>query len=165
MGNECHMEQQRIPRAAGPRLHPRRLDAAGIAVLETIVGIWLFISPVALLSHPGAHEGALINCMAVGGILVVTGIMAALRSSASFELSRTLAHRRWTWMWGVLGLWLLVSPWVVGFSSATGLTVNVLICAVVVLGLAYLNWTFTNQMGPDEHRGIVPPSGRLDVEP
>jgi hypothetical protein len=159
------MEQQRIPRAASSRLHPRRLDAAGISVLQTVVGIWLFISPVVVMSHPGNHSGALISSMVVGGALVVTGIVAAVRASASIDLSRTIAQRRWTWVWGVIAVWLLISPWVLGFSNQTGATINAVVCAVIILALAAANYWFTNRMGPDHHRGIVPPSGRVDIQP
>lgn len=158
------MEETRIPPAAGPRLHPNRLNASAIAVLQGIVGIWLFISTVALGVHPRTGR-ELVNFMAVGGIMLLTGILAAVRSSASTQLARTRAQRRWTWVWLVVAAWLLISPWVLGFSSSTRLVVNAVVCAAVIAALAIANWSFTNRMGPEEHKGIVPPSGRLDVEP
>ncbi len=103
--------------------------------------------------------------MAVGSVMVITGLLAALRSSASTQLAQTRAHRRWTWVWLVVAAWLLVSPWVLGYSGATRLMINAIVCAALIAGLAVVNWSLSNRMGPEEHRGIVPPSGRLDVEP
>jgi hypothetical protein len=158
------MEQTRISPAAAPRLHPHRLNASGVAVLQTILGIWLFVSPVALMTHPGTGRG-LVNFLVVGGILLVTGILAAVESSAATQLARTRTQRLWTWPWLGIAAWLLISPWVVGYSSATRVTVNAVVCAIVVAALATANWMLTNRMGPEDHRGIVPPSGRLDVQP
>jgi hypothetical protein len=116
------------------------------------------------MAHPGTGRG-LVNFLVVGGILLGTGIVASVESSAATQLARTRTQRGWTWPWVVAAAWLLVSPWAVGYSSATGLTVNAVVCAVVVGALAVANWALTNRMGPEEHRGIVPASGRLDVEP
>ena len=140
------------------------MNASGIGVLEAVVGIWLFISPTVLLVHSNTGR-ELLNFMVVGGILVVTGILASVHSSAASKLARTRAHRRWSWVWFIAAAWLLVSPWVVGYSDSTRLVVNAVVCAAIVAALALANWSLTNRMGPEEHRGVVPASGRLDVEP
>ncbi len=116
------------------------------------------------MDHPGTGRG-LINFAIVGGILLVTGILASVDASAATQLARTATQRRWTWPWLATAAWLLVSPWIVGYSSVTQLTANAVVCAVAVGALAVANWMLTNRMGPDDHRGIVPPSGRLDVKP
>jgi SPW repeat-containing protein len=157
------MDETRIPPAAGTRLHPHRLNASAVAVLQTVVGIWLFISPVALVAHVGGGR-ELVNFMVVGGIMLLTGLLAAVRSSASTQLARTRTQRRWTWVWLIAAAWLLVSPWVLGFSGFMRLTVNAVVCAVIIAALAIANLALTNRMGPDEHKGLVPPSGRLDVD-
>lgn len=157
------MKDTHLPPAAGPRLHPNRLNASAIGVLQAIVGVWLFISPVALVSHLGTGSH-LVNFMVVGGIMLLTGLLAAIRSSASTQLAQTRAHRRWTWVWLIVALWLLISPWVIGFSGYTRLVVNAVVCAVIIAALAVVNLTLTNRMGPEEHKGLVHPSGRLDID-
>jgi hypothetical protein len=87
-----------------------------------ILGIWLLLSPWALrFSLDGS---ATRDVVIVGFLIVFTEVV---------ELS---VFRDWEeWINVVLGAWLLVSPWVLGFVSPIA-TANVVVVGLLVLALA-----------------------------
>ncbi|MFD1676326.1 SPW repeat protein [Alicyclobacillus fodiniaquatilis] len=40
------------------------------------------------------------------------------------------------WLSGLIGIWFIISPWVYGFGSSTGATLNSIILGAIVLILA-----------------------------
>jgi len=152
------MEQTPAPTptstAQPPQLHPRRLDVTGLAVIQVVLGIWLSISPAALLPHPIAVHAGYWNAVAVGGLMVLSGLLFGVRASSASSLSRTVSLRRGTWFWLALSAWLLISPWVLGYSSHTWMTANAVIVALVQAAVAIAAWSLTTRMGSDGHRGI-----------
>ncbi|CAA7620699.1 SPW repeat protein [Magnetospirillum sp. UT-4] len=92
------------------------------------LGLWLFVSPW-VLGYTGL-AGAATNSWILG-IAVAAVATAALISYAQWE----------EWLNAVFGLWLLVSPWVIGFvgtgeASVAPLWNHVLVgVAVAVLAL------------------------------
>lgn len=112
------------------------------------LGLWLFVS-AAFLRHamanatlwhsmPGAPppEGvgsATMWNLAIVGIAVV-----------SLALFAALAFRVWQeWLNMTLGIWLFVSPWVLGFHASTALRWNAVITGVLVAALAA--WVLTQE--------------------
>jgi hypothetical protein len=141
------------------RIHPHRPDASAIDLLKGVVGIWLFISTAALGvgSHEAFPEEPAINSLLVGGALVWGGIQAALQTSATTEtLVRPATRRYWSWFTLALAAWLLVSPWILGYSSETKLLWNSIACAAVLTILSLLNLSLSRHLGEDDHTGFVP---------
>lgn len=93
--------------------------ATWTSILVAILGIWLIISPwvVGFAGQDAPFWNTLI-C----GIAVLLVALGAVRS-ASASLS---------WLNVALGIWLLVSPWVVGFSDFESATANDVVLGVVV---------------------------------
>ncbi|MBI2584505.1 MAG: SPW repeat protein [Rhodospirillales bacterium] len=99
--------------------------------LNVILGLWIFVLPWSVL-HPmaagagattGATVGAMWNLYIVGSLIAVVAAMALVAFKAWEE-----------WINLVLGGWLVISPWVVGFSTSTLLMWNaVIVGALVVL--------------------------------
>lgn len=73
--------------------------------LNVLFGVWLVFSPWAL--QFGAIESAFWNAVVVG--LIITA--AALAALVNF-------HEWEEWIGIAFGLWLVVSPWVLGFTKA-----------------------------------------------
>jgi hypothetical protein len=84
-----------------------------------ILGIILFASPW-IFSFPAGHEST--NAM-IGGIIIVVLSIAALAAFTVWE----------EWINLVVGLWLIVSPWVLHFAGTTAMYVSVVIGALVAL--------------------------------
>ena len=73
--------------------------------LNFLLGVVLFFSP--WLFGFGAEQAAALNAHVVGAIIAATALLALF------------AFKTWEeWVSGVLGAWLVISPWILGFSAA-----------------------------------------------
>src|SRR6202011_4700762 len=98
-------------------------------VANLILGAVLFFSPWMFHFDAGrASENA-----NIAGIVIAVLAIAALAAFAVWE----------EWLNLVVGLWTLVSPWVLGFQGTTAMTVHVLIGAAVALLAAIEIWMIT----------------------
>src|SRR5262249_7041950 len=87
--------------------------------VNVILGIWLFISPW-VLGYSGAEAQAW-NAWIVGVIVFVLSIA----SLAQFQ--------KWEeWINVLLGIWLILSPWILQFSTASRETTNAVIVGIIV---------------------------------
>jgi len=88
------------------------------------LGIWLLLSPWALFFDP--ETIAVHNAVAVGALIIIAEIV---------ELS---VFRDWEeWINILLGVWLAVSPWVLGIASAAARWNFVVVGALVVALAVY----------------------------
>jgi hypothetical protein len=103
-----------------------RITTAG--GLDILAGIWLVLSPFALRFYANA-TGAATTSNVVFGILI-----------ASLATARVVSSNPWSvWLSRVnalLGFWILISPWCLGFSGHHSATTNNVIMGLVVLLLA-----------------------------
>jgi hypothetical protein len=112
--------------------------------LDVLAGIWLLISPFVLVFQHNA--GAITNNVVLG---IVIGVLALYRFFAP-------ARDAWvSWVNVLLGIWVLISPFVVGFNNMSTATTNNVIMGIIVIILA--GWsalattdtaTRTDQMNP-----------------
>ena len=89
--------------------------------VNLLLGIWLLLAPLAI--ERGASGAVIPNFYFVGIALIIFAVVALV------------AFRLWEeWVNVILGAWLLVSPWLLGFSTVTALMSNaVLIGALIIL--------------------------------
>ena len=106
--------------------------------LIALLGLWLFISPMALDYAPGSPEA--MNAHVAGAVIALL---------AAFDLYKT-------YVWAValnlaLGIWVAVSPWALQVAGVASITTNFVIAglAVVVLGL----WELRSD--PELHRQLL----------
>lgn len=96
--------------------------------LTTLVGLYVLLTPW-IIPHffPASSASGMVawNHYAVGVAVAAMGIAAL----ASYQLWEE-------WVDAVLGAWLIISPWVFGFSGMTALTWNSVIAGIVVLILS-----------------------------
>lgn len=89
---------------------------------ELVLGVWLFISPWVLgYSDVGAAAG---NAYIIGAAIAILAIA---------ELSMP---RRWEeWINLVLGVWLIIAPWVLGFSNVSSAVQNSVVVGIIMIVL------------------------------
>ena len=95
-------------------------------VANLILGAILFFSPWIF----GFGTGSASENAYVAGLAIAILAIAALTAFAVWE----------EWLNLVVGLWTLVSPWVLGFQGTTAMTVHVVIGAAVAILAALELW-------------------------
>lgn len=101
--------------------------ASGICGL---IGLWIIISPFEL-SFGHLHL-ALWNNVAVGIVVAVLAIIS---------VSRGYNQTRWSWGNALLGFWLIISPFVLGFATHSTARWNNIIVGAIVGVLAWSSAT------------------------
>ena len=105
------------------------------------LGFWIFISPWAL-QHTMPSD-AVVGGLAMWNLWTVGVIVLVVAAVALFAYQ---AWEEWTNL--ILGAWLLISPWFLGFSASTALVWNaVIIGALVVLFAA---WALLEGQSPQQ---------------
>jgi hypothetical protein len=95
-------------------------------VLNLFLGALLFASPWIF----GFAAGIQTQNAMISGIVIVVLSVAALALFAEWE----------EWLNLIVGLWVLVSPWVLGFADTTAMWVHVAIGAIVAIVAAVELW-------------------------
>lgn len=91
--------------------------------LNVILGLWMAASPW-LLAYSG-EQAAMWNAVIFGLIIAGAELTA---------LFRVMAWEEWASF--AIGIWLAISPWVLGFNSIAAATWNAVIVGLVVAALA-----------------------------
>lgn len=105
-----------MPRTQMLKLLKWRRESA-LDTYNLLLGLFLFVTPW-LFSY--ANEGARVDLWASGATIVVVSF-ATLVAFAKWE----------EWLTLILGGWLIVSPWVIGFTHTTAMHFSIGIGAVV----------------------------------
>ena len=105
--------------------------------LDILAGLWLVVAPFAL--GFGAVSAAVWNS-------VIAGIAIALLAS-SRETHEGLRHPTASWINAIIGVWLVLSPFLLGFSGATVAMWN-----SVVLGIAVIVFALWSAMSTPAER-------------
>lgn len=111
-----------------------------------ILGLWVFVSPWALqhVMAAGTAPAGAVTTVAMWNLYIVGIAIAALAAAA------LLSFQIWEeWVDLILGVWLLVSPWVLGFNTSALLTWNAVIVGTVVVLLS--GWAAASEQGPVQH--------------
>src|SRR5215475_8986898 len=95
-------------------------------VLNLILGAFLFVSPWIF----GFTSGAAATNAYICGIIIAALSIAALAAFAVWE----------EWLNLIVGLWVLVSPWVLGFAGTTAMHVHIVIGVTVAVLAGFEIW-------------------------
>lgn len=106
--------------------------ANSLSWLVAVTGLWELVSPF-ILGY-SAITVAMWNAVIVGVVLILLAGWAALSQEVSTD--RTL-----DWINAILGFWLVVSPFVLGYSASMVALWNSAIVGIVVIVLA--GWAAT----------------------
>lgn len=99
----------------------------GSSWVNILLGIWILISPFILTF---ALPRAIWNNVVTG---IVVGILAIIRLSVPNQAG-------WSWINALLGLWLIISPFVLMFAHGNALWNNVIL-GIIVAAFALSNTT------------------------
>jgi hypothetical protein len=101
--------------------------------VSSLVGIWVFVTPWALpwFFPESAASGTVAWNHYIVGLMIVGLSVAAL----------TAYNDEWEgWVDAIAGLWLIGSPWILGFTSMKALTWNAIIKGASTVVLSELNF-------------------------
>src|SRR6266540_2230294 len=97
-------------------------------VINLLLGAWLFVSPWVFGFAP---EGAASWNAWLSGVIVAALAIAALAAFAEWE----------EWLNLIVGIWVAVSPWLIGFSAnATAMRLHFVIGVIVAVVAAIRLW-------------------------
>jgi hypothetical protein len=102
--------------------------------VNVVLGAWLVVSPWVL--GYAAQQVPMMNAVVVGGIVA----LAAIGALYAFQ-----AWEEWTNV--ALAVWLIVSPWLLGFSAMETARLNHIIVGALIGVLAL--WSANIEHGPD----------------
>ena len=100
-------------------------------IINVAVGIWLMAAP-AVLGYGGT--------VAADHDRIVGPVLASLACIAIWEVTRSLR-----WLNLLIGGWMLLAPWVLGFPSDA--TVNSSVAGVMVVCLSLVRGRLTHRFG------------------
>jgi hypothetical protein len=104
-----------------------RSNARLCDIANLILGAFLFFTPWIF----GFEAGHLTQNAVISGIVIAVLAIAALAAFAVWE----------EWLNLIVGLWVLISPWVLGFQgNRTAMTVHVVVGALVAILAAIEIW-------------------------
>jgi hypothetical protein len=89
---------------------------------DVLLGFWVVISPFLLPFHHSAPANW--NNVVIGWAIALVALV---------RLSSIHKHPGWSWGAAVLGFWLVISPFVLGFASVPAALWNNLIAGALVL--------------------------------
>jgi hypothetical protein len=96
-------------------IHP----ATGASFIALLAGLWLFFSPWIY----GAYgDSSAWNSWVIGALVFLCGIIRMKRP----------AETGLSWLNSILGIWIVVSPWVYGYTGYPGRFINSLFVGLIV---------------------------------
>jgi hypothetical protein len=98
---------------------PRSMRDAVLDVINLSLGAFLFFTPWLF----GYATGAMSGNAWISGILIFLASIAAIAAFAEWE----------EWANVIVGLWLLVSPWVLGFDGSQAMHIDLVVGIIVAL--------------------------------
>jgi len=89
--------------------------------LTFILGLWLFFT-VAFFTQPFMLDAKTANALLMGLLIMIFSVAAITR------------YRPWEeWVEAVIGVWLVISPFVFGFTDMTAATVNHIVVGALIV--------------------------------
>lgn len=107
-------------------LQHERMVVRRVSGVDMLVGLWLIISPF-VLGYAG-------NVVAMWNSIILGAIVVLLEGSR--EVGEGYRHSAASWVDALAGLWLIISPFVLGFSFIPEATWNHVLSGVAVVILA-----------------------------
>ena len=99
----------------------RSSNGSSASWLNILLGIWVIVSPFALAF--GIYPRAMWNNLATGAAVV---ILAIIRTGATQQPG-------WSWSNAILGIWLIISPFVLAFAMPVALWNNVILGIIIAI--------------------------------
>ena len=98
--------------------------AKGLSWVIAVAGLWEILAP--FIIGYSSTTAAMVDAIILGILLLGLGLWSALVNSEG-----TIKGLSWTN--GVLGLWVLLAPFILSYSKTTGAMVNDIIIGILVV--------------------------------
>jgi hypothetical protein len=108
--------------------------------INALLGVWLIISPW-VLGFSGTVSAT--GNFVIVGILLLAAALGAMYVPKKWE----------EWVESVLGLWMIVSPWIVRYTTVHSAKVDAVVAGIVILVLGL--WAAAQEMGWQENAGAI----------
>ena len=109
----------------------------GISWLSVMIGAWLIVAPWIM----GYTAASAVAENAILGVAVVSVGFWSIGTAAAFTAP--------AWVNGMLGLWIMVAPWVIGYAhAASAATSNDVIVGIVIMIVAAIRIASGRPMVP-----------------
>jgi len=112
--------------------------------INLLLGVWLFISPWAI-GYLSSSSAAVWNAWVVGAAIVVFAAIAVSMPQLWEEIINI-----------VLGMWMVVSAWVIGFGSVRSAETNAVIVGVLVIVFAAWALALSRQTVGEQPKAVQP---------
>lgn len=140
-----------FPRRILPTTQDRRIAARVCSLFCWMAALWFFVSPWAYFGV--SDQQSAWNPWIVGGFMVAASMVRLIRPDGTSGFSAFNA---------ILSVWVLLSPFVLGYTSQTAHMVNTLTVGTVILSCSVLSWFVTR----DTKQAIATPDtwvGSADI--
>jgi hypothetical protein len=129
----------------------RRVQAKVVSGLDLLAGLWLIISPFVLGYWDLGQVTKTIESQATNNDLIVgftIAAIAAIRLANAYRVGGYELPTMWlSWLSALLGLWLIVSPFILGFTGLTTAFWNNIILGIIVAVLGVWNALVARALG------------------
>lgn len=115
-----------------PEAQDRLTAARFTTFVTTLAAFCFFLSPV--LYFGVSEQANAFNAWIIGGLMLALCIARLVTPAVTTFVSYTNA---------VLGLWVLISPWVFGYTNYLGHWINDMTCGSIIIGFSLFSSTFT----------------------
>lgn len=122
-------------------VHQHHAQVRTASGLDVLAAAWLIVSPWVLGYQ--AVSSATSNDVLFGAIICILALVRTLGAVRAAALS---------WTNAILGLWFVISPWVLGYSHVGMATTNSVVVGVVVMILACWSALATPDQNGDAYR-------------
>lgn len=137
-----------------PEAQDRMIAARVTTLVTTLAAFCFFNTPI--LYFGVSEQGNAFNAWIVGGLLLCLCIARLVWPAGTTFISYTNA---------VLGVWVLISPWVYGYTGYLGHWINDMCCGSIILAFSLFSSTFTRNLVvwrtyevPDTIPAFLPPA-------
>lgn len=121
--------------------YPELRRARWASVGNVVMGLWLIVAPF-VLGFTGSNT-AQWNHIIVGAAVLVLAAVRAFDPDERMSIS---------WVNVALGLWMIVAPFVLGYTSVNAAQNSSIISGVIILALAAFSGYETNEAHKEEGR-------------
>lgn len=111
-----------------PGTEDRIVAARTTSLFCWMAALWFFLSPWAYFGVSDERSGW--NAWIVGGVMVAASMIRMIQPRGTTAFSMLNA---------VLSLWVLISPWVFGYTGVTSRMINTVSVGAVTLGFSALS--------------------------
>lgn len=128
-----------------------RAQAKVASSLDLLAGLWLIISPFVLGYFDLGRAAKTVEAQATSNDLIVgfaIAVIAAIRLANAYRFGEYELPTMWlSWISALLGLWLIVSPFILGFTDLTVAFWNNIILGIIVAVLGVWNALVARALG------------------